>query len=412
MNNMNVLVVGEISSTFTQYLELSMINFTILQSTVATRVSKTTVNNTVITDFNDEPNLCKTAIELHENNRFDVTITEFENYIYYSAIISKAIGLPSISKEAAIACTDKEVMRSCFATSKMNISPQFTTIASFQDAKLFCEKFDYPVVIKAAGLAKSLLVMICDNEEILKENCKQMFASINEVYSRIAPLKKPKVLIEEFIEGSVHSVEGYCDGKGNFLIIPNIVDCVTGRDIGVDDNYHYKLSLPTKLNDVQKKEAYKVCEEGMRTLGMTNSAAHIEFIMSPKGPRLIEIGARNGGYRSIMYKYANGLDIYSMWLQANMGTLPAYQTTKNDFCCEIDLVPVRPGKFKNISNSEKLEKLKSLRKFHINCAVGEQTGPASSGYRPSAYILLSNNEKSQLTADIDYIDKFVKAVVD
>lgn len=407
----SVLIVGECSMSLLNYLDTKNHTYYILQSSVAKRVREHLRDKTTVVDFADVDELKEAASILHKKHTFTNTICEYEGYVYHTAIVNEALSLEGNSVDTAIACTDKHIMRELFSQASFKISPDYRLVSSGDEVKLFAREHSFPLVIKAAGLAKSMLVVICDDQQSLDREYEIMAREIESVYQEHAPLKKPKIIIEEFLRGSVHSVEGYADSEGNILIIPHIVDCTTGREIGVDDNFHYKLSLPTRLTEKEQAKAFKACEEAMRSLGMRSSAAHIEFIMTSEGPMLIEIGARNGGYRPRMYYYANGLDIYGAWLEANCGRLPILSTEQDIACTEIDFVPAKRGVFKEISNVDTLRSLTSLKDFSQMSNADDKTGRAADGFRPCGYAILANKDRYQLSKDIAFIDKEVKVVL-
>src|SRR5690606_3476259 len=95
-------------------------------------------------------------------------------------------------------------------------------------------------------------------------------------------------------------VPHFCDG---------IVSLKNAQDIGVDDNYIYSRTLPAQLSDELAKEMYTVADKGIRALKMKSVPAHVELMSGPAGLKIIEIGARIGGYRPRMYQYSYGIDL-------------------------------------------------------------------------------------------------------
>ncbi|MDA9150209.1 phosphoribosylamine--glycine ligase [Candidatus Pelagibacter sp.] len=85
---------------------------------------------------------------------------------------------------------------------------KFAVFKNPKKAILFIKKCNFPLVIKADGLAAGKGVYICENK-------KKSFQAINEIFDGKFGLAK-NVLIEEFLEGEEMSFFIICDGK-NYL---------------------------------------------------------------------------------------------------------------------------------------------------------------------------------------------------
>ena len=85
---------------------------------------------------------------------------------------------------------------------------KFAVFKNQKKAILFIKKCNFPLVIKADGLAAGKGVYICENK-------KKSFQAINEIFDGKFGLAK-NVLIEEFLEGEEMSFFIICDGK-NYL---------------------------------------------------------------------------------------------------------------------------------------------------------------------------------------------------
>ena len=57
---------------------------------------------------------------------------------------------------------------------------------------------------------------------------------LSGIYKKYAANRKPKMIIEEFMEGSVHSVDAFVDSNGTPHVLESIVDYQTGYDMGFD----------------------------------------------------------------------------------------------------------------------------------------------------------------------------------
>lgn len=106
----------------------------------------------------------------------------------------------------------KELMK------KYNIpTAKYETFSSYDDALEYLKKSDFPIVIKADGLALGKGVVICQNFEEAKKCIEDNM--LNAKFGKSGE----KVVIEEFMTGSEVSILCFCDGE-------TIVPMVSAKD--------------------------------------------------------------------------------------------------------------------------------------------------------------------------------------
>lgn len=400
----NILVVGKLFKRLTTYITNCDCNYYGLIDTA----SRSLIDSRCVEcDFSSEESYLKAAEVLNQTVRIDGVVATYENYILPAAQIAKHLGLPGLPVSAARACTDKEIMRDLFAKAPIHISPDFTVIKSVNELQKFADSHEFPLILKPANLAKSLLVTKNNDLTELLENYETTISQVDEVYRKYAPHRKPKLLVEEFLDGSIHSVDAFIGPDGEPRVLEQVVDYQTGYDIGYDDNFHYSRLLPSKLAPKVIEDIRKVAALGCRSLGMKNSAAHIEIILTKNGPKLVEIGARNGGYRERMHGLANGIDIIGASLDVAVGRQFNISAVRNDPCAVLELFPKFSGEFSHISNQQKLEKLPSLAYFNLKVKPGSLVGKAANGHKMCAVIMLHNQNKEQFKNDLEFVNKHV-----
>ena len=137
----------------------------------------------------------------------------------------------------------------------------------------FADAHDFPLILKPANLSKSLLVTKSCNLDELRANYERTMAKIGEIYQKYAPDRAPKLLIEEYLDGSVHSVDAFVDAEGTPHVMKEIVDYQTGYEVGYDDNFHYSRLLPSRLSPEEQEAFLKCAELGCRALRATTRAS-------------------------------------------------------------------------------------------------------------------------------------------
>lgn len=398
-----ILVVGKSFKNLEKYLEEQGYDFVVLKDRLF--APKKPRTNQVLCNFSNQQTVLDTVKTLPGG--FSGVMTVYENYILPAAWITHELNLPGLPLSAAEACTDKQIMRQAFARAPEPISPAFTEVSSLQDLKAFAAQHHFPLILKPANLAKSLLVTKNHNIDELITSYQAAQQTIAEIYKKYAPHREPKLLVEEFLQGSIHSVDAFIGQDGIPQVLENVVDYQTGYDIGHDDNFHYSRILPSALSKQDQQALRHVAKLGCQALGMKNTAAHIEIIMTPHGPRIVEIGARNGGYRERMHNLANGIDITGAALAVAEGRQPQLVATKNEPCAVLELFPKQAGLFKGLVNEHKLRQLSSLVYISIKPSVGDMVGKAAEGHKMCAVIILHNSNAEQFEADLEFVSQSV-----
>ena len=116
---------------------------------------------------------------------------------------------------------------------------------------------------------------------------------------------------------------------------------------------------PTRLSVSEQEVIYKTAISGMKALGLRSTPAHIEIILTNNGPKIIEIGARIGGYRARMYEYSLGIDLYQAAISTAqnkpLDLIPKLQQAST----VIELFPETCGSFVAFDGHREIEQLAS-----------------------------------------------------
>ena len=403
----HLLIVGKSYSGLVHKINELGHDYTVLQDVLKTKYPERVMKHRVVADFSSTAQLFLTVDALHARKKIDGVITIYEDYVLATALVAEHLNLPHLPVEAAQAATDKYTMRTLFQNAKEYISPEFSRVESEDDLRLFAKTHAFPLILKPANLAKSLLVTKNDSLEELVRNYRKAQSLLETTYKKYAPNRTPSMIIEEYLDGTIHSVEAFVDSNGKPLILDEIVDYATGHDIGYDDNFHYSRILPSALSEEEQSALRKCAQLGVEALGMKNSAAHIEIIMTKNGPRIVEIGARNGGYRERMHALANEIDLLQGSIALSLGE-PVHITSKRkDSVAVLELFPKEPGIFIGIQNAEAAEKRPSVHYFSVKAKEGQYVGKSGEGYKMCAVIILHHSDPSLFSQDLEFINEHV-----
>lgn len=404
-------IVGKVFSDFSDYLDEHHIDYGVFAD-VRKPVRVPDNHPVVQLDMSAEDSLLSSLQSLPEKPEVTAIMTAgYEQYVLPAAWLSQYFDVPGPTPDAARAATNKTLMREAFAAKYPEITPASHPVSSWQDVEDFVASHPFPVMLKPSNLMKSLFVTQNNDMAELRANFDTMTHELPKLQQSIGLAEPPTILIEEFMSGSMHTVAGFVDAQGEVHFLSGIADCLTAQNIGVSDNYLFSRMLPTSLSAEQRQAMLDVARKGVEALGLTSSPLHIELILTPSGAKIIEIGARIGGYRSRMYAFAEGVDMYRASIDIAEGQVPNLDQTTAKACAFIELFPATVGKLSAVRNAEQLADLPSLITATPKRKPGDVVGPAKQGYRAVEVFMLGHKDPAVVQKDIEFIKNNVSVEV-
>lgn len=317
----------------------------------------------------------------------------YENYLIAKSKIGQALKLPVLSLESTEACTNKLLMRQSLLKANPLITPNFAKISSLQQALDFADSYGYPLIIKPTDLVKSLLISKSNGRDELIEHYNNATKSIANLY-KIHNIydREPQLIIEEFMKGKQYTIASLVDHTGKPHFCDGIVEITTASDIGINDTYLYRRSLPSSLQPETMASLLEVATQGITALGIKSAPAHIELIHGEKGTKIIEIGARTGGYRPRMYDYSYNINLDKQELLLSTGQIPNTSGKFRSFCAVYELFPETSGRFTSLANDISHD---SVTYHRIAVKPGDPIGPAKDGFKAVAIIIVSDSQQDR-----------------
>ena len=310
------------------------------------------------------------------------------------------------NKESLIWATDKVQMREKLMAYDKTITPRFTVVkdAGKNSVKKIKEEVGFPLVVKPAGLASSLLVSICFHEEELAETLSKIFRKIKSIYKENKRKEEPRVLVEQFMDGEMYSIDAYVDSRGHITQCP-IVHVKTGRTIGFDDFFNYSRITPTTLTKEEVAAAEAVAVKSIYALGLRSATAHIELMHCGGKFRIIELGPRIGGFRPKMYELSYGINHALNDVLVRIPKKLNVPKKIQGYTAVLKFYPRKEGRIKKISGVKRVKELKSLVSLAQNKKVGDLSKFAKNGGKSVFDLTLFNKTRPELLADIRRAEK-------
>lgn len=178
---------------------------------------------------------------------------------------------------------------------KYNIpTAAYETFTSADDAKKYLETSEYPIVLKADGLALGKGVLICNTKE-------EALAGVDELM-----LDKKfgdagnTIVIEEFMTGREVSVLSFVDGN-TIKIMSSAQDHKRAKDgdeglnTGGMGNFSPSPFYTEEVDVFCKKHIYQATVDAMKAEGREfKGVIFFGLMLTPKGPKVLEYNARFG----------------------------------------------------------------------------------------------------------------------
>jgi len=253
---------------------------------------------------------------LHAEEPIDALITVSELAVLPVADAAAALGVRFCDPQALRTAAFKDRCRAHLAARGLR-SARHESVKSLEEANAAAVKIGFPVVIKATRSVGKQLSAFCDDEADLCEffaREKETRAAMHPAFQRFL---SDRFLVEERLPGPLYSAE-VAMADGQFLPL-----AVTGRArADHDELVEIGAFMPSDLGEAETKAVFAYVEEVLSSIGLSVGLFHVEVIMMPDGPALVEINPRMmGGTLPQMYGYVADVDPFEVLIAVHTGRL-------------------------------------------------------------------------------------------
>ena len=300
------------------------------------------------------------------------------------AKVSEKLGLHSISYDTAIKATDKFEMIKAFKAHDV-ASPWFFTVDSLEELKALECKMSYPCIMKPTDNAGSHGVVLAHGFEDLLQSYDYSSASA----------RHGRVIIEEYLQGDEVSVEVMVvNGSVNILQITDKL--TTGAPHFVEMGHSQPSRHPIETQKAIKYLAVRAC----KAVGINQGPAHVEMMVTKRGPVMIELGARMGGdnITTALVPLSTGIDMVKATIVVALGNPPDIEP-KCHFGSAIRYLDAPEGIIASITGVEEARQMPNVKDVILTKAVGE----------PSTPIQCSNDRIGSVIVQATTADEAVKS---
>ena len=208
-------------------------------------------------------------------------------------------------------------------------------VSSYEEAVIALKKYNYPVVVKADGLAAGKGVVICENEEHALETLKEMMVD--------KALKEAgtSVVLEEFLTGFECSLLCFTDGN---TIVPmvyakdhkQIYDGNLGLNTGGMGTVSPNPFMPNDLDEVLRNDILNPFIEGLKKDNIDyRGVLFIGLMIDGKKAKVLEFNVRFGDPETQVILLRLESDLFEIMNAVSNKTLNEIEVKWNDkhaFC--------------------------------------------------------------------------------
>ena len=170
----------------------------------------------------------------------------------------------------------------------------YETFDNAQEALEYLKTADYPIVLKADGLALGKGVLICGDREEAEEGVKSIM--LDKKFGSAGD----RIVIEEFMSGREVSVLSFVDGK-TIRIMTSAQDHKRAKDgdrglnTGGMGTFSPSPFYTREVDEYCREHIYQATVDAMAAEGRPfTGVIFFGLMLTPKGPRVLEYNARFG----------------------------------------------------------------------------------------------------------------------
>jgi biotin carboxylase len=347
------------------------------------------------------------AVIARIQQKFDIValINLREFYVRAHAHVANVLGLPGLPVEAVERVLNKTLMRRTFVSALGETrTPRFREISQLDEVSSFADMTGFPIILKPNNLYGSLFVRAVHDQAELRREFPRLHAEILAHVGSLGVIQSLEKIIqaEEFVSGSVHSIDCLVDGDQHIYLTP-VIDVSTGRDIGQDHFGHVIRKSDSKLPARVQREMAQLAQAAVHSLKICNTAAHVEFIVSESGPKLLEIAARPGGHRNRVLEMTHGISFNYQYLRMLLGHTPDLEPRCTRPFALFTPYPRKEMVFQGIRHLDAVTRLPSFRQHELKVRGGARIGTARNGFMSSWIVELSHPDGAALHRDMAWL---------
>jgi len=268
----------------------------------------------VTAETNDPTGLAEHAADLHRHHRFDGVLTTCDYYLRATSTVVARLGLPGPRLDAIAIATDKHRVRDALTAAGLP-NPRYALASGPEQATRAAAELGYPLVAKPVDLNSGTLVRRVDDDATLIATAEAIAAQRSNTRGQHL---RGAILVEELMSGPEVSVEAVT-AAGVTTVLGVTDKSVTGAPSFVESGHMFPADLPPDIT----RQLGELVVAALDAIGYDHGLSHTEIMLTPHGPRIVEINPRQGGnYIFDLVRHVTGSSVLHTMVDLALGQRP------------------------------------------------------------------------------------------
>jgi len=251
---------------------------------------------------------------LHGAHPVDLLISVYEYAVDAATRVAADLGIPATNPQAVATARHKYKMRQTTQAAGLSVG-HFAQAKDIDAVPAALERVGCPAVIKPVSSAESIMAQIVPEAAAvpgaLRNLRDEWAATPASVQARISP----DFVVESYFDGPLVSGEIVKNAHGTQGLI--VSERIQARH---DPTIELGTILPATLSSVDRAAVLDCAAQAVDALGLDIGIFHVEQILTPNGPRLVEVNPRlMGGSMPFLYDYLTGGFVHDILLDTHLG---------------------------------------------------------------------------------------------
>lgn len=315
-----------------------------------------------------------------------------------AAIVSKSLGLRGITPEAALAATDKGIMRDCWKNNGIP-NPKYFVFSTLNELKEGIQNIGFPCVIKptdSGGSGRGISVL-------------QGIEDLEWAFDFAKPfVRNNRMICEGFVNGTELTVEAITvEGVTTILAMSDKVKPELRTRVATSLNY------PAKLSAEQTELVETTVIHAIGALGITIGMTHTEVIIQDQNLVMVEIGARGGGghiFHTII-NAVSGVNAPVALAQILTGEHPDLSKIQHRGAVYRFFNP-QFGKLNKVEGVEEVRSWPDILDIGLMKSAGDTVGDLKNSLERAGHVITSGDSRDAAVALADKAEATVTFFVD
>ena len=361
---------------------------------------KSGVFKEVVCDFSNDANLRATIREF-ENNLLLVTCPGESSQMDFQRALPHLPYVAGPSERSLEWATHKGKMREILGAYDSKLTPKVQPVTSAADTEVrkVLSTLSFPMIIKPTGLSDSTLVTKVHNEAELRSTLRKSFAALLDTYRRNRGNGKPGIIVEEFIEGDLYSIDGYVNESGKVWFLP-LLRSKSAYHMGLQGFYIYQTETYHELTSTEDAAGRRAAEDAIHAIGLRSSVAHIELYKTARGWKIVEIGARGGALRHEVYEASYGVNHAFNEFLIKAGLEPELDNGLLVHSMVFKVYPEREGTVQSVEGVTVARRKPSVYKIDQFVKPGDGVLPITNGGSVAVQGVLFHHDVTRLREEV------------